>query len=307
MTGDNVDLITSFLEYVGLELASSPLTVDTYRRDLRYWREYVERTAGEFDPFDIKVNDVRAWVAEMARAGLSGATMKQRLSAIRAFYRYLIKRHGATENPATSVKINRREKVLPKFIDTAEMSAVLDTLDDEAAMTEDYQNILDDLIVNILYQTGMRAAEITGLTDARVDLDARQFKVLGKRNKERFIPFGEPLARCIERYLSVRNVSSLSDDAFLVKEDGTPLKYHHVYGAVRRALDGRVSSVKRSPHVLRHSFATDMLSGGADLMSVRQLLGHASLATTQIYTHLSPGEIYDNYLRAHPRAKSPKT
>lgn len=303
------DIVECFLKYVAEELAYSPLTVSTYRRDLKYWKDYVEAGAGSFVPSDITVNDIRAWVAHMGREGLAAVTMKQRLSAVRAFYRYLIRRHGAEANPAASVKINRRQKTLPKFIDSGEIARVLDSMEAEAVTTADYDAVLDSLIVNILYQTGMRSAEILALTDSRVDMSQCSFKVIGKRNKERIVPFGPNLAALLNEYTHLRPApaAASADNAFLLDRNGEPLKYGRVYRTVKHALDGRVSAVRKSPHVLRHTFATDMLNGGAELTSVRQLLGHASLAATQIYTHVTAGEIYDNYRRAHPRGAVKKS
>lgn len=300
---DHNSYIAGFMAYLNEELAYSPLTVSTYRADLRHWLvfEGVDHSK-PFNPADVTVNDIRAWVADMSRKGLSTATIKQRMASVRSFYRYLIKRHGFTANPAASVRINRRGKTLPKFIDTGELAAVLDSMDDEAAASQSFDDIRNDLIINIFYQTGMRSAEILSLTDDRVDLSRCEFKVLGKRNKERVIPFSENMRRLIEQYLSVRPANGGTGSPFLTDSKGLPLKYPKIYRVVRDALDGRVSSTRRSPHVLRHTFATDMLNGGADLTDVRQLLGHSSLATTQIYTHVSLNEIRENYNRAHPRA-----
>lgn len=295
------------MRYLSDELAYSPLTLDTYRRDIEYWIEFEKgdkKSGADFDAEGVTVNDIRAWVAYMGRQGLSTATMKQRLSAVRALFRFMIKRYGANSNPAASVKINRRAKLLPKFIDSTEMAAVLDNLQNIAGIDGDYESIRDNLILNIFYQTGMRVSELINLTDSRVDLSHSEFKVLGKRNKERLIPFGANMSQLIKEYLAVRPEKWEANDSFLLTVKGKPLSYQKTYNIVRKALDGRVSSPRRSPHVLRHTFATDMLNAGADLTSVRQLLGHASLATTQIYTHVTIGEVYENYHRAHPRAKN---
>lgn len=298
-----MNIIASFLDYMKDELAYSHHTVTSYKVDLEAWCEFIAPDNPEFNPADVTTNDIRAWVAAMGRQGMAPATIKRKLSSVRALYRYLIKRHGAAANPAANVKVNRRRKSLPKFIDSAEMANVLDRMDSDAVVSDDFNTVRDDLIINMLYQTGMRASELVALTDGRVNLERCELKILGKRNKERVVPFGPGLAALIEHYLSLRSITRADDNAFFTTDDGTPMNYGKLYNIVRKALDGSVSSTKRSPHVLRHSFATHMLNGGADLTSVRKLLGHVSLATTQIYTHVSVSELYENYRRAHPRAK----
>ncbi len=298
-------IIDSFIEYIRDELAYSAHTVRSYGDDLAELRDFVSGSeAAAFDPTTVTTNDIRAWVASMGRRGLSAAAIKRKLSAARAFYRFLIRRHGATQNPAVAVTINRRERPLPKFIDTNEMGAVLDEMDADAQAGDDFESVRNDLIINLLYQTGMRASELVGLTDERIDCSRSELKVLGKRNKERIVPISEHLAALIDRYRAIRPAAVRSGQPLLTDADGRPLDYQRVYRIVRQSLDGRVSSPKRSPHVLRHTFATDMLNGGADLTGVRKLLGHESLATTQIYTHVSVAEIRDSYMKAHPRARN---
>ena len=299
-----MDTVALFMDYLKNELAYSNQTLRVYGSCLEHWRLFLSAETPDFDPTDVTVNDIRAWVADMSRQGLTADTIKNRLSAVRSFYKFLIKRHGAKANPAANVRINRRSKSLPKFIDAGEIADVLDSMDNDAVDMNDFEAVRNDLIVNMLYQTGMRASELVGLTDERVDMTRNELRVLGKRNKERVIPFGLHLHECIEYYMAIRPSNSDSPKApFFVDDDGSPLNYSKVYRIVRQSLDGRVSSPKRSPHVLRHTFATDMLNGGADLTSVQKLLGHNSLATTQIYTHVSVGELYENYNRAHPRAR----
>lgn len=297
------NIIEIFLGYLKDELAYSPQTLRLYRTGLEMWLKFENKDAGNFDPKDVTTNDIRAWVATMSSHGISAGTIKHRLSTVRSFYRFLIKRHGYSFNPAASVQIKRREKTLPKFVNTEEMGRLLDDMDTEAQNSNDFEEIRNDLILNLLYQTGMRASELVGLTDSRIDTSRGELKVLGKRNKERIIPIGESLCQLLTRYMAVRTDLFGHCDSLLVDKKGDPIKYRKVYDIVTKALQGNVSSVRKSPHVLRHSFATDMLSGGADLSSVRKLLGHESLATTQIYTHVSINELYENYNMAHPRAR----
>ena len=298
-----MNMIDAFIDYLRDEMAYSSHTVTSYGNDLRQWREFVAADAENFDPMTVTTNDTRAWVAALGRQGMSGATIRRKLSSVRSLYQFLIRRHGASVNPAAAVRISYRSKSLPKFVDPAEMAAVLDSMDIEARVaSDDFESVRNDLIINILYQTGMRASELISLTDDRIDMNRSELKVLGKRNKERIVPFGPSLKEMIDAYRAIRPAPLQSGQPLLTDADGNPLRYDKLYRIVRQSLDGRVSSTKRSPHVLRHTFATDMLNSGADLTSVRKLLGHSSLATTQIYTHVSVNELYDNYRRAHPRA-----
>ncbi|MDE6396158.1 MAG: tyrosine-type recombinase/integrase [Muribaculaceae bacterium] len=300
-------MIEAYLRYLEQELNYSALTVTAYRSDLADWKEFVGGTASGtlFDPRDVTTADTRAWLAALARRKLASTTIKRKLSAVKGLYAYLAKHHGLLDNPVGSIVMNRREKTLPRFIPAEELSAVINNIENSTDVS-DFPEVRDSLIINLLYQTGMRAAEILGLTGRRVDRARRELKVLGKRNKERVIPFGDSLAEKIDTYLKLRQAlwpdQHGADSAFLVDDNGCPMVYRQLNKIVHNALDGRVSTSKRSPHVLRHSFATDMLNAGADLSAVQKLLGHASLETTQIYTHVTFTELRENYNRAHPRS-----
>jgi integrase/recombinase XerC len=298
-------LIKQFIEYLRCELSYSALTVASYSKILAQWQEFINGNSNaDFDPLSVTTNDIRAWAASMASQGLSVRTVRWKLSAVRTFYNYLCKRHGAKANPAAEVVLAKLPKTLPSFIAQDETMSVLneDSLD-----TSNFIEMRNHLVVAMFYETGMRAAELIGLTDDSIDMSRNELKVLGKRNKERTIPFGEHMKALINQYLSVRS-TALNDgckpEAFFVRENGEALYYALVNKIVHQCLDGAVHASKRSPHVLRHSFATDMLNNGADLNAVQHLLGHSSLATTQIYTHITYRELLNNYQLAHPRAQS---
>ena len=304
---------SEFYDYLSHEKNFSALTVRSYRSDIEQFRNYLrmaENAAAADNPMRVDSTDIRLWVADLARDGMSTSSILRKIQSLRALFRFMMRHHGLETNPAARISTPRQPKVLPDFIRTAEINHVLDTGTEIASNIgcPEFRAVRADLILNIFYATGMRSAELIGLKDSRVDIARGELKVLGKRNKERTIPFGRELMDMITNYRTIRD-NMLRDfglpappEHFFVREDGQPLYYQLVYRTVRGALDGRVHASRRSPHVLRHSFASDMLNGGADLPAVQQLLGHASLTSTQIYTHLSFSELKNNYELAHPRA-----
>ncbi len=288
----------AFLTYIRCELALSARTVSTYTSALRQWREFVADHYGPaHDPAATTVGDIRLWVAAMAARGVQARTIAKLLSALRSFFRFMCERHGMVANPAADIHAARVRRTLPAVIRPEDTARVLDAPLD----TGDFGEVHRRLVMLMLYSTGMRASELLGLRDDAVDLGRRELKVLGKRNKERIIPFGDELSRMITLYRSLRPASTAP--TLFVDTRGRPLRYRALLDTVHGSLVGRVRAARTTPHVMRHSFATDMLNSGASLTAVQQLLGHASLATNQIYTHLSYREIQPNYQLAHPRAQ----
>lgn len=295
-------MISSFLSYLQCELNYSAHTVDAYRRDLDEWSRFA--TSGhpeELDPLSVTASDLRLWVANLAARKLSPLTLRRKVQSLRAFYRYLMRCHGATVNPAADLTLAKAPRPLPVFVRQNEMQAVLD----DDADTSDFNTLRDRLIVLMFYSTGMRCSELTGLLTRDIDLRRGELKVLGKRNKERIIPFGSELTQMMTQYIDMRAQTvpqpDLTDE-FFVRANGLPIYRRLAYSAVHNALAGRTDAQHQSPHVLRHSCASDLLNNGADLFSVQKLLGHNSLATTQIYTHITYRELKNNYELAHPRA-----
>ena len=292
----------AFYRYLEGEAARSQHTVTAYRHDVEELREF-RRTAlglGESDPRDTTLAELRMWVASLAEAKLSTVSIVRKIQSVRAFFRYLCRRHGLATNPAARLVTPRLPKDLPPFMRQEDSMETIDSLDSES---DDFTTARNALILTMFYSTGMRAAELIGLRDDAVDTAKGELKVLGKRNKERIIPFGTELSTMIEHYRTLRSelLPGVAPENFFVRPDGRPVYYALVYNAVHTAL-ADVNIARRSPHVLRHSFATDMLNNGADLMAVQKLPGHASLSTTQRYTHLSYKELQNNYKLAHPRA-----
>ena len=302
-------LYQAFYNYLRNEVARSPHTVTAYVRDLedfrRFYRE--ELRHADDDPRRMLTADLRLWISSEASKGLKATSVSRKVHTLRSFFNYLVRHHGLAPNPAAALHGPKLPKALPKFIVEEESNMLIDELENDAMNFDDFITARDALIVNMLYSTGLRAAELVGLLDINVDTNRGELKVLGKRNKERIVPFGTELSNMIKRYRELRRHTvgrPAQGDAFFVRPDGRPVYYQLVYRVVNGSLaSANVSSAKKSPHVLRHSFATDMLNHGAELTAIQKLLGHNSLATTQRYTHLSYRELQQNYQLAHPRAQ----
>lgn len=301
----SITLVSRFISYLKNELSYSARTTESYDKVLRQWIEYTAKTGKtaieDIDFAAVTSGDIRAWAMSLAECGVSVRTVRWKMSALRSFYTYLCRYHGFSQNPASEVALAAVPKRLPNFILQHE---TMRALSDDNIDTDNFEVFRDHLIVTMLYETGMRASEIIGLEDGAVDLSRGELRVIGKRNKERNIPLGNNISRAIAHYRELRTetVGVTATDTFFVRANGEPLYYGLLNRVVHRALDGNVSSAKRSPHALRHSFATDMLNNGADINAVQRILGHASLATTQIYTHITYRELQNNYKLAHPRA-----
>ncbi|MDE6270763.1 MAG: tyrosine-type recombinase/integrase [Muribaculaceae bacterium] len=293
-------MIDEFLKYLEAERCVSPHTLRAYATDLRLWCDF-EAGGSEPDISAIDVDSLRAWVMRMSMDGISQRSIRRRIQALRAFFAWAMRRKGLPVNPAAELAMPKIPKRLPEFIRPDETAAVLDA----AVDTDEFEDVRDHTILLLLYATGMRSAELLGLLDKDVDTSRCELKVLGKRNKERIIPFGTEVKTAIETYRTLRDhLLGHTPETFLTRPDGEPMYYGMLNRIVHSLLDGTVHSRKRSPHALRHSFATDMLNNGADLNAVQRLLGHSSLATTQVYTHLTYRDIQNNYQLAHPRAQT---
>lgn len=291
-------IIDNFLQYIGLELNLSPHTVTAYRIDLCQWEQYLTSGKEELDVASVTTSDIRAWLVHQSNCGDGPRTLRRKVQAVRSLYKWLMRAGIVTSNPASSVEMARIPKRLPQLVRESNINTLLDSEIDE----NDFEEVRNKLIVMMLYETGMRRAELIGLLDKNVDTNKGELKVHGKRDKDRIIPFGTELAEWIERYRELRNATTSGSEEFFVRPNGMALYPTLVYRIVVGALTQAGVTSKRSPHVLRHSFATSMLNDGASLNGVKELLGHESLATTQIYTHVTFSELKNNYKLAHPRA-----
>ena len=292
------DIIDKYLQYIKLELNLSEHTQVAYGNDLRQWEQFLTGGGEQLDVASVTASDIRAWLLQLSGSGDSARTLRRKVQAVRSFYKWLMRNGTVVVNPAASVELARVPKRLPQLVREDSVDSLLDSKIDDA----DFEQVRNRLIVMMLYETGMRRGELIGLLDKNVDTAKGELKVHGKRDKDRIIPFGTELADWIEKYRSLRDDQALEGEHFFVRESGEPLYPMLVYRIVREALTEAGVTSKRSPHVLRHTFATAMLNDGATLNSVKELLGHESLATTQIYTHVTFSELKNNYKLAHPRA-----
>lgn len=298
------------MTYLRCELNYSAHTVLSYSTDINQFAEFITGGKPEcFDPLQCHPSDIRAWVIDLAdKYNAAHTSIRRKVSALSSFFRFLMKRGLLKTNPAAEVPLAKASRHLPVFIRPAEMEDIIDTGNAIADRLDNFTHVRDSLIILMLYTTGMRRAELISLTDSNVDIARSELKVLGKRNKERIIPFGSELAEAITHYreIRLRDTGHKRPETFFIRPDGEPLYPMLVERIVKQALTGHTVASRLSPHTLRHSFASDMLNNGADLTSVQQLLGHESLSTTQVYTHITYRELQQNYQLAHPRAQKHK-
>ena len=293
-------LIDSFLDYLRYERNYSNYTIGAYSKDLRQFEDYVKRyKEGIFDPVDVDADLVRGWVVSLMDEKLSPVSVNRKLSSLKSFFKFLMKQGSISVNPLRLITGPKTKKPLPYFVRDKEMELLLDG----DGFDEDFEGVRDRLILEMLYDTGIRRSELIGIQDSDVDFGAMQIRVTGKRNKQRLIPFAEGLKNLIQAYTEVRNREVGSESGwFFVRKNGEQLSAGIVYTIVKKKLSEIPTLAKRSPHVLRHSFATSMLNNGAELNAVKEILGHSSLASTSVYTHTTFEELKKVY-HAHPRAK----
>ena len=292
-------LTDSFLDYLRYERNYSEKTVLAYGEDISQLREFAQEEIGDFNPAEVTPELIREWIVSLMDKGYASTSVNRKLSSLRSFYKFLLKKKVVLVDPLRKITGPKNKKPLPSFLKENEMNRLLDDTD----FGEGFEGRRDHLIIEMFYATGIRLSELIGLDDKDVDFSASLLKVTGKRNKQRLIPFGDELKEGMLEYVNVRNEQVLeSGGAFFVRKNGERLYKNLVYNLVKRNLSKVVTLKKRSPHVLRHTFATTMLNNEAELGAVKELLGHSSLATTEIYTHTTFEELKKVYKQAHPPA-----
>ena len=292
-------LTNSFLDYLQYERNYSEETIKSYREDLCQFEKFAREEIGDSALSEVKAELVREWIVSLMDRGYTSTSINRKLSSLRSFYKFLLRKGEVAVNPLQKITGPKNKKPLPAFLRESDMDRLLDEVD----FGEGFKGCRDHMIIEMFYATGVRLSELIGLDNKDVDFSSSLIKVTGKRNKQRLIPFGEELKIAMTEYVDVRNEAvPVRTDAFFVRENGERLSRSIVENLVKRNLSKVVTLKKRSPHVLRHTFATTMLNHDAELGAIKELLGHESLATTEVYTHTTFEELKKVYNLAHPRA-----
>ena len=290
-----------FIEYLEFTKRCSSHTVAAYLKDLSQFTEYIKK---EFDTEDVTEADyqmIRMWIVNMIENNITARSVNRKISALKSLYKYLIREDILKENPMNKVLSPKIPKKLPVFVEKDKMELLFS----QTEFGEGFTGVRDRLIMEMFYATGMRVSELVNIKNSDVDIYNNTVKVLGKRNKERLIPFGKHLRNIITEYIEAKKKYAEGKDSeiyFFVTKNGDKLYRELVFRLVNYYLSGVTTISKKSPHVLRHTFATHMLDRGADLNAIKELLGHANLSATQVYTHNSIEKLKNIYKQAHPRA-----
>ena len=292
-------MINQFLDYLRYERNASPQTVQTYEESLRAFESYLTFRDNELSMDSVDTDLIRDWMESLMDKGNSASTINKNLSALRSFYRFALRRGLVKKDPAHAVTGPKKSKPLPQFLREGEMDRLLDELEWDSS----FNNVRARTILLLFYEAGLRRSELIGLDDKDIDFEAAQLKVTGKRNKQRIVPFGAELAETLKDYKAKRQEEfGETSGALFLSDKGERISGAQVYQIVRKYLSMVTSLKKRSPHVLRHTFATAMLNNGAGLETIKSLLGHESVSTTEIYTHTTFEQLKRIYKEAHPRA-----
>ncbi|MBM3403459.1 MAG: integrase [Bacteroidetes bacterium] len=290
----------SFLQYIQYEKRFSAHTVKAYQSDIAQFVHYLKEQYETEDLVQVNPAIVRSWLVSLMQENITARSIQRKITALKSMYRYFLKEGKIATNPVARIQAPKMPTRLPEFVEKERMDLLFST----DAFPNNYEGIRDQLILEIFYATGMRLSELVNLKTEDVDLSRNTLKVLGKRNKERIIPFGNRLASLIRNYIEEKKKSVSGEESkwLLVTAKSKQLYSKLVFRIVRHYLSAVTTQGKKSPHVLRHTFATHMLNNGADLNAIKELLGHANLAATQVYTHNSIEKLKNIYKQAHPRA-----
>lgn len=287
-----------FLKYLQYEKRSSVHTVTAYRTDLDQFIQYMNEMSGDFDIEKINQKHIRSWIVSLMDSGVSARSVNRKISTLKSFFKYLMREGLLENNPALLVTKPKVSKKLPFFVSEEELNQLLDL----GLFTSDFEGSRDKLIISLLYGTGIRLSELKNLSEASIDLKEYTVRVLGKRNKERIVPYPKSLNPVFQEYFEKRESMTGKSHFLFLTSKGEQVYDKLIYRVVNKYLTMVTTISKRSPHVLRHSFATHLLNHGANLNAVKELLGHSNLSATQIYTHTSFDQLNQIYKQAHPRS-----
>ena len=289
-------LIDQFATYIEAEKRYSPLTVKAYRRDLKEFSDYLAKTYETSDLLQVTAVMVKSFMASLKENGQANKSIDRKISTLRSFYKYCFRENLIKVSPMVKVRSLKLPKSLVKFVPESDMEKI------SFPETDDFETKRDELLFELLYQTGMRQAEMRGLRDADVDKAEMKVKIVGKRNKTRFVPLSHKMLGMIDHYRQLRDaVFPEHDDRLLVNDKGKEMTPYYIYNKVHQMLEDVTTLKQKSPHVLRHTFATHLLDDGADLRAIQELLGHADLSSTQIYAHTTIEQLKKIHKQAHPK------
>lgn len=292
--------IASFLDYLKFQKRYAQHTITSYENDLTGFVDFIEKQYGSLSPNELKPTFIRSWLATLKGQDFSAKTINRKISALKTFFKYFLKQGLIEVSPMTTIVSPKQSKRLPEYVERKDMG----TLFDYVEFTKDWKGNTERMVFELLYNTGIRQAELIGLKENAIDFQRGLIRVLGKGSKERIIPVSPTLVISIKNYIDAKKkeLENPNREFLLVKDDGQKLYPKWVYNSVKKYLSLVTTIDKKSPHVLRHTFATHLSNNGADLNAIKELLGHSSLAATQIYTHNTIEKLKDVYKKAHPKA-----
>ncbi len=290
--------VDEFLSYLNLQKRFSPLTTKNYAVDLKQFFNFLNQEVYDSRLTEISYQHVRSFIASLIDKKKSTVSVNRKISCLKSFFKFALKNNLISNNPMQKIQGPKTPKRLPVFIDENQIEKIFNQLKFDSG----FEGIRNKLLIDVLYQTGLRRAELINLKETDLDLISLQLKVLGKRNKERIIPFSIHLKRCIQEYLNAKQENNLINSFLFVNLKNIQLSPQALTKIVSEILSEVTTNKKKSPHVLRHTFATHLLNRGADINAVKELLGHANLSATQIYTHNTIEKLKKSYNQAHPRS-----